>query len=374
MKIVFVSNFLNHHQTTLCDNIQSKVDSFYFIYGYKGKGSKIKKREERDYTLYFKDNVERAKEEILSADAVIFGSCPKALIDLRMKENKLSFIYSERLFKKSILQLFKPQNYKAIKHKYLNYKDKNLYVLAASAFLSYDLSHFNYPTDKIFQWGYFPAIEKSDISEKIENSILFTGRFLDWKHVETVINTAKLLKKDKIDFNVSIIGGGPEEEKLKSFVNKYDLSDCVEFLGTKSHQEVLHIMSQHRIFMFTSSFEEGWGAVLNEAMGNGCAVVASSAAGSTPFLVTHNQNGKVYKYGNDKNAYIAVKELLLNKEETERLGKNAMETIENEYNCEIAAKRFVEAVKEFYDKGSITPYEIGVLSRADIIKNNWFKP
>lgn len=374
MKIVFVSDFLNHHQTALCDNIHSQVDTFYFIHGYNGEGSTIKKREEREYTRLYKKNPERAKAEILSADAVIFGSCPNRFIEMRMKENKLSFIYSERMFKKSVLQTLKVKNYKSVKQRFLNYKDKNLYVLSASAYLPYDLSHYRFPTEKILKWGYFPETYLiNDVSKK-ENSILFTGRFLDWKHAETVIETAKLLKNEKLKFKVSMIGNGPEKEKLQNLVKKYNLNDHVEFLGTKSHKEVLQSMAEHEIFMFTSDYQEGWGAVLNEAMACGCAVVASSAAGATPFLIKNNENGKIYKYGNHENAYQAVKELLLNKKEADRLGKNAMKTIENEYNGKIAAQKLVQAVKEFNDNGMITPYEDGVLSHAEIMKNNWFKP
>ncbi len=373
MKIVFVSNFLNHHQTVLCDILYSKVDSFYFVSGYKGKGSAIKKREDREYVIYYKDNAKKAKEVILSADAVIFGNCPDWLVELRMKENKLSFIYSERIFKKSILQILKPENYKKIKQRFLKYKDKNLYVLAASAFLSYDLSHYNFPTEKVLKWGYFPHTDYLNDNKRIENSILFTGRFFDWKHADTVIETAKLLKKDNMDFKVNIIGDGPEKESLEELVKKYNLNDCVEFLGIREHEDVIRIMNEHEIFMFTSSSQEGWGAVLNEAMASGCAVVASSVAGATPFLVKHNQNGKVYKYGNDKNAYNAVKELLQNREEIKRFGKNANKTITDEYDGQIAIERFIEAVKEFNDTGTITPHEGGVLSQANIIKNNWFK-
>jgi glycosyltransferase involved in cell wall biosynthesis len=180
------------------------------------------------------------------------------------------------------------------------------------------------------------------------------------------------LKKDKMNFKVSIIGDGPEKDKLKKLVKKYKLNDCVEFLGIKEHQDVIKIMSEYEIFMFTSSAQEGWGAVLNEAMACGCAVVASSVAGSTPFLINHNNNGKIYRYGNDKNAYRAVKELLLNKEEAEMLGKNAMKTIADEYNGEIAVERFIEAVDEFYKTGTITPQESGIFSQADVIKNNWY--
>ena len=374
MKIIFVSDYLNFHQTALCDCLHSLADTFYFISGYSGDGQKsYKGKIERDYVIYYSKESARAKEEIMSAVAVIFGACPSGLIEMRMKENKLSFVFSERVFKKSVLQCLKPENKKIISNRFLNFKDKNFYVLAASAFLPYDLSLYDFPSEKILKWGYFPETIKTDKTEKIDNSILYAGRFLDWKHAETVIETANLLKKDKIDFRVSIVGAGPEKEKLLSLVNKYKLSDCVEFLGLKSHDEVLRLMSLHKIFMFTSSFKEGWGAVLNEAMSNGCAVVASSAAGSTPYLINHNENGIIYKYGNHKNAYKVVKELLTDKEKAEKLGNNAKITIENEYSSAIAAERFVKAVKDFYDNGSITPQESGVLSGVEIMKNNWFK-
>ena len=374
MKIVFVSDYLNFHQTALCDCLHSLSDTFYFISGYSGNGKKsYKRKEERDYVIYYGKETERAKEEIMSADAVIFGSCPNSLIEMRMKENKLSFVFSERMFKKSILQFLKPKNSKRIKGRFHNFKDKNFYVLAASAFLPYDLSLYGFPKEKIFKWGYFPEMTETSEVEKTENSILYAGRFLDWKHAETVVETANLLKKDKTDFKVNIVGDGPERENLKKLVKKYNLNDCVEFLGMKNHNEVLRLMSLHKIFMFTSDFNEGWGAVLNEAMASGCAVVASSAAGSTPYLIKHNQNGVIYRYGNHKRAYKAVKELLTDKEKAERFGKNAIRTIENEYSSDIAAERFVTAVKEFNATGSITPQENGVLSSVQILRNNWFK-
>lgn len=374
MKIVFVSDYLNFHQTALCDCLQSEADAFYFVSGYSGDLKGYKGKIERDYVIYYRNEKERAEKEIMSADAVIFGSCPNRLIEMRMKENKLSFVYSERLFKKAFLQRFNPKNIKTIENRYLNFKDKNFYVLAASAYLSYDLSLYRFPMERIFKWGYFPEVLKSDETEKIENTILYAGRFLKLKHIETVIRTANLLKKDKLDFKINIVGDGPEKENLKNLVKKHNLSDCVEFLGLKNHDEALRLMSLHKIYMFTSDFNEGWGAVLNEAMSNGCAVVASSAAGSTPYLINHNENGMIYKYGNYKNAYKAVKELLTDKEKAEKLGNNARITIENEYSSAVAAERFVKAVKEFYSSGSITPQESGVMSQASILKNNWFKP
>lgn len=372
MKIVFVSNFLNHHQIPFCEEIKTLCKEFYFVATENGGVGGYQVSEKRDYVIDYANDKQKAETEIMTADAVIFGACPDYLVQKRMAENRLSFIYSERIFKKGTWRRFIPKTRRHIKSRYINYKDKNLYVLAASCFLPYDLSLFNFNVNKIFKWGYFPNCKAGEQS-KTENSILYAGRFIKLKHIETVIKTAKELKKDGYVFKLSIVGQGPEEDHLKSLVEKYDLKDYVEFLGSKDHKELMDIMAKYSIFMFTSDFNEGWGAVMNEAMANGCAAVVSSAVGSSGFLIEHNENGKVYKFGNYKNAYKAVKELLDNKALTAKLGKNAKEKIETEYNYKVAAERFVLAMEEFYGSGIITPQKSGVLSGVEILKNNWFK-
>ena len=57
-------------------------------------------------------------------------------------------------------------------------------------------------------------------------------------------------------------------------------------------------MNEASIFIFNSDRYEGWGAVVNEAMNSGCAVLVSHVCGAAPFLVKQNENGRVYEYGN----------------------------------------------------------------------------
>ena len=350
----------------------NNIDEFYFIATDNGSNQGYQTTHYSDYLIDYNMDTTRAEKEILSADAVMFGACPDSLVELRMKENKLSFIYSERIFKKGILRCLRPRNFRMLKSRYLNHKHKNLYVLAASAFLPYDLSLFGYPCEKIFRWGYFPECQVDTSNIRQQKTILFAGRLLDWKHAETVIETARLLKRDGFEFKVNIVGDGPDRERLTKLKSKYKLDDCVEFLGSKTHSEVLDIMKRTGIYMFTSDFNEGWGAVLNEAMSNGCAVVASSAIGSVPFLITHNENGMVYKYGDNRNAYRVVKELLSDKQKALALGAKAKETVES-YDYRTAAERLINGVNEFYCNNTITPCDFGVFSSVDILKNNWFK-
>lgn len=372
MKIVFVSNFLNHHQIPLCEEIISNVDDFYFIATDNGGSQGYQKTETRDYLIDYNTEKSRAESEIMSADAVIFGACPDSLVELRMRENKLSFIYSERIFKKGIWHCLIPRNYRMLKKRYLNHKEKNLYVLAASAFLPYDLSRLGFPVNKVFKWGYFPECQINEDIKKEKNTILYAGRLIKLKHVESVIDTARWLMQDGCSFKITIVGDGPERERLTALTEKYKLESYVEFAGSKTHDEVLEIMQKSSIYMFTSDFNEGWGAVLNEAMTGGCAVVASSAVGSVPFLISHNENGLIYKYGNNKNAYYEVKKLIDNPQKAVQLGEGAKKSILY-YNYKKAAQRFVNAVNEFYNDGTITPADYGVFSSVEIIKNNWLK-
>ena len=365
MKFVFVSSFLNHHQIPFCEEMIKKCDEFYFIATENGQSQGYQVSEHRDYLIDYKKDAEKAEKLIKNADVVILGACPDDLIELRMKENKLSFIYSERFFKKGIWRRFIPRTRKAIINKVCKHKDKNLFVLCASAFLSYDLSFFNFPTEKCLKWGYFPEcgeITHSEIEKKKTNTILWAGRMLDWKHPEVVVKVAKKLKKDNIDFTVNIVGDGPQKNKIQNLIEKYNLQDCVNLFGSKSHEELIQLMKEHQIFMFTSGFYEGWGAVLNEAMANGCAVVASSAIGSVPFLINDGENGMIYRNGSIRQAYTAVRKILQSPDLAIKYGENAADSLSKDFNYKVAAER----ICEFSEK-----YQTGILSKAEIIKNNW---
>ena len=44
-------------------------------------------------------------------------------------------------------------------------------------------------------------------------------------------------------------------------------------------------MEESEIYLVTSDRKEGWGAVVNEAMNSGCAVVADHMIGAAPWMI-----------------------------------------------------------------------------------------
>ena len=163
------------------------------------------------------------------------------------------------------------------------------------------------------------------------------------------------------------------EDQLKIRAAEASFDVYVTFLGSMKPSQVRSHMEQAGIYLFTSDRQEGWGAVLNESMNSGCAVVASHAIGAVPYLVKNNENGLIYQSGNVDMLYEKVKYLLDHPEEQKRLGKAAYRTITETWNAEVAAQRLINLAQHILN-GEESPdlYENGPCSRAEIIKDDWF--
>ena len=123
-------------------------------------------------------------------------------------------------------------------------------------------------------------------------------------------------------------------------------------------------MEKSEIFLFTSDRHEGWGAVLNESMNSGCAVVASHAIGSVPFLVNDGENGFIYKDGDIDNLYKKVKLLLDDSCRRREMSKKAYFTIADEWNAENAATRFIYLLQDIKENGNSSRFSHGPCSKS----------
>ena len=125
--------------------------------------------------------------------------------------------------------------------------------------------------------------------------------------------------------------------------------------------------------MFSSDRNEGWGAVVNEAMNSACAVVANSEVGSVPFLIKDGENGYMYKDKDVDDICAKIKMLLDDPDNQARVAKNAYFTMLNEWNPENAAKKFmVLAERMLAGEYKPFPFDDGVCSKANILRDSWY--
>lgn len=375
MKITFYSNFLNHHQIPFCNEMfKSLGHDFTFVATEKIPEERIQGGYMSDFSSYTyllesylsEDHEKKAIELGLSSDIVIIGSADDKYIKDRLKLNKLTFRYSERLFKKGFLYFFHPKVLikRFIKDTLL--RRKNVYMLSSSAYTPYDYSFYLAYPNKFLKWGYFPefityqkeALFKQKPSQGIH--LLWAGRFLNWKRPMDAVYVFEKLIKDYPNIHLTMLGTGPIHQKVSNYISSRNLSQITLKGALKAH-EVRKEMEKAHIFLLTSNKEEGWGAVLNEAMNAGCLCLSNYVVGSAPYLIKHLENGVIYKGINSLESYL--RHYLNQKDEINKLSWKAYQTIESLWNPQIASTRFLTYAKALLSDNIIT-YEEGPLSIA----------
>ena len=384
MTVTFFSNFFNHHQKPFSDEMFKLLGNDYTFVATETMPNSFSKAGYKKYDEAYllpsytnKENYEKAIELGLKSDVVIIGAASLTYIKDRVKENKITFRYAERLFKKSKMQKFNPR---AILHQYKNhtsYKNKKVYMLCASAYTANDLNWLRAYPNKMYKWGYFTKTAELDIKQILENkrnkkfSIICVSRLIDWKHIEMAVEIGRLLKEKNYNFEINIVGSGEMKSKLDEMIINYKLNNHIHLLGNVANDDVLTMMQKSHVFFFPSDRNEGWGAVANEAMANGCALVASHEIGAVPYLIEPNKNGLIFKSQNIEDGFKQIEKLLNNPALGEKLALNAYKAITNIWSPKKAAENFIELYNSI-SKNRNNPIKIGPCSSALSTENNWY--
>lgn len=379
MKLVFYCNYLNHHQVLVADELYKLLGSGYAFVATLPRNEKELKGgadySSRPYCILAGESHEaheRALEIARTADVCVFGACSQeyAVERARQKDCGLSFEMGERWLKRGWLNVLSP----TLRQWWMNYMrfyhNKPFYKLCSSAFVANDDNKLGAYHRRHFKWGYFTGVDcdfdveaSPDVSTTEITPLMWCSRFLSLKHPELAVKLAKRLKDEGYRFVLDFYGSGEVEQKTRDMVDKLCLNDVVRFHGAIPNEQVLKEMSRHKIFLFTSDRFEGWGAVANEAMSQGCALVGSDAIGSVPYLIEHRVNGMIFKSGDIDSLTHCVKELLDNSSLLDSIGHNAVKTMRTMWSPKVAARNLLQLIDDLHN-GRVCSIEQGPCSKA----------
>lgn len=358
MQLVIYSLILNHHQAPVADILYEKLgDDFVFVEIENSNETKGDNQSysDRKYLLQVWKNrfsYEKAFSLALNADMCIFGgneSLP--FLSARLKYNKLSFVYGERWLKRGFINIFSPRLLKfSCYYHFFKWSKKKVYKLCASAFASSDDYKLHMFRGKCFKWGYFTYVPtvKHNLFIKKTNcfSFMWCARFIKWKHPELAILLIKRLKENGYNIHLDMYGDGPERASSESLARELNISEYVSFKGNVSNTEVVRSMYEHQIFLFTSDKNEGWGAVVNESMSRGCALVGSDVVGSIPFLIEDGVNGVIFQSCNLKSLEDKVTYLLNNPEALLNIRINGWKTLTELWSPKVAVSNLLQLIDD----------------------------
>lgn len=383
MTVTFVSNYINHHQIPISNEMYKHFgDGYAFIQTEPMEEERVKMGWDKAFSQipylhkYYED--EAACQKLIDdSDVVIFGGTEnEAYIQERLANKKPVIRYSERLYKEGQWKCISPRGLIKKYHDHTRHSNSPVYLLCSGGYVADDFNIIRAYKGKRFKWGYFPEfIEYTEEERKSRRDrrrehdklkILWVARLIELKHPEVCIEMGKHLKEQGKDFEIIMLGDGELRGKMEAEILKNNLRGQVIIKGMVSTEEVRNEMNDADIFVFSSNFIEGWGAVMNEAMNAGCAVIAAHSIGSVPFLIKHRQNGLVYQFGNVKELCQCVDELAADQKWRLALGENAYETLLNDWNHVTAAKRLINLCQEVVD-GDVHFQKTGPLSEAKVI-------
>ena len=383
MKITFVSNYINHHQIPLSNVLYEYLgEDYVFIQTEPMEEERIRlgwnPEDVPGYVRFAYEERENCEKLILDSDVVIWGGLEdETMLQPRLRAGKPIFRYSERLYKTGQWKAISPRG---LRKKYLDhtrYRKEAVYLLCAGAYVASDFHIIRAYPDKMLRWGYFPACQEYDMdklwTEKNHTKecveILWAARFIDWKHPELVVALAEELSKIHDHFHITMLGGGALENAISEQIKEKHLEQYITLAGIRKPEEVRRFMEKAPIFLMTSDRQEGWGAVMNEAMNSGCATIANRMVGATPFLIEQGVNGYEYRNASAEELVKLVVPLIEDRKLCEKVGMQAYDTIKKEWNPAVAAKRLLQLCEDVTaGKEPQICWNSGPCSKAKIIK------
>lgn len=137
-------------------------------------------------------------------------------------------------------------------------------------------------------------------------TLLSVGHLIERKGHDRVIEAMRQLP----DFDLVIVGEGPEREPLGHLARRVGVAGQVRFLGSRPHATLPEVYCAADAFVLAST-REGWANVLLEAMACGTPVVASNIWGN-PEVVKTPASGVLMEQNTPDGIARAVRTLFAN--------------------------------------------------------------
>lgn len=336
--LVFISTFVSPHTMPFGIALTQYYDQVVFI----NTMALTEEREKMGYDIAdprvtvrnLCDDPQGCAELIDRAKDVILAGADFYLIAQRIKDGKRVFITHERILKKGAVKLLDPRTWRIAKF-CRSVRNKQVYLLAIGDNAAKDFRLLGFDSQKIYRFGYFPQVN-SYKPEQLHKSgdkcrILWVGRFVDFKRP---LMALKAFRNMDDSFALTMAGSGALQSKAEAYAKKHGIT--ATFLGNIPAGEVETQMLESHILLSTSHKGEGWGAVINEGMNRGCAVVCAREIGCAGTLATE-ENAVLFNTYSVRSLRSALREAALRQQE---LGQKGYDTVTREFNAEVAAQRF----------------------------------
>ena len=315
MKIAYYTDSISEHQMPVALKLVEKYGEGNFRYFYLNDRAAHRKQ------MMGKDaakcpwtrKISEAKEEFhqwtQEADVLYTIFREPNLFEKRIAKGKLTFYMSERWFKPptGFLRLLHPRYFNMARRIVSCFESGLVFYFPTGLIAARDMVRLHsflkgnwqsvfgrikldyerfaggmvhgYPWMRM--WGYFVDASEQHTTRHNKNMplrVLWVGRFLKLKRVDTIIKAVKSTP----DVELDIYGTGDQEKSLKAMSSS---CERISFHGVIPLSEVREQMRQHDVYVMSSNGFDGWGAIVSEAIEEGMTVLGTYECGASATLL-----------------------------------------------------------------------------------------
>lgn len=179
--------------------------------------------------------------------------------------------------------------------------------------------------------------------------LLAVGRLVEKKGFHVLLLGLARLQRQ---FQLEIVGEGPEEIRLMGLVRAHGLESKVRFCGPKTHDDLPELYAQTHILIAPSITDrngdrDGLPNVILEAMACGRPVIGSAVAAIASAVIP-NETGLLTQPGNAQSLADAIELLASKPLLIQKLGAQAREFVHREYDIHRCTERFYSLLRTVY--------------------------
>lgn len=130
------------------------------------------------------------------------------------------------------------------------------------------------------------------------------------KNISATIQVSSRLAKEGLEFEFHIIGGGPDESRLKMLAKESGILDSVVFFHGRQPNEEVYNQLRHADFVVVNSNTETFSVVTAEALASGKPVIATRCGG--PEEILEPGTGLIIEKGDEPGLENAIRTMLKN--------------------------------------------------------------
>lgn len=177
---------------------------------------------------------------------------------------------------------------------------------------------------------------------RINHRLIFVGRLIEKKGLDTLIEAVRIVRSEIADVELLVVGDGPLRQSLAAAVQAQRLDNNVVFKGSVPNHRLPEFYNSATVAVMPS-LNEGLGLVLIEAMGCGCAVIAS-ALGPVVELIKDGDNGLLFEPGNAPKLGEKILALLSDPERRDRIARQGRDGMLHRFDWDVVGRQYGELI------------------------------